>query len=165
MYFQCSPSKLILDMPSTSKLWMESSRVIESSISKKEERWWVKKKLVELSPLVLIDVTGCWLTVNSALVKEACLCSSLLPPCPPSSCLLLLSISFQFFCPTIFFYLRTRSLSLWGHLKPPKVTGKRGPPKWRWCYYYHHNLWWPFFSSSSDQVRQMGTWSCCCHAW
>ena len=136
----------ILDMP-------HQLKTMNEVIFSKEERWWVKKKLVELSPLVLIDVTGCWLTVNSALVKEAALLQSLLPALllPPPVYL------FPLFLPYIFFYLRTRSLSLWGHLKPPKVTGKRGPPKWRWCYYYHHNLWWPFFSSSSDQVRQMGT--------
>ena len=106
-------------MPSTSSeltilcIWMESS------ISK-EERWWVKKKLVELSPLVLIDVTGCWLTVNSALVKEApCLLPSsyspaTLLPCPAfsssSSCLSLSGVFLPYHT-TIFF--------IWGQEAQP----------------------------------------------
>ena len=81
----------ILDMPHQLKtLWMKSS-----SAKKKDDEW--KKKLVELSPLVLIDVTGCWLTVNSALVKEAALLQSLLPALLPPPVYL-----FPLFLPYIF---------------------------------------------------------------
>ena len=99
----------ILDMPST-------KNSMDEVIFSKEERWWVKKKLVELSPLVLIDVTGCWLTVNSALVKEArCLLPSsyspaTLPFSSSSSCLSLSGVFLPYHT-TIFF--------IWGQEAQP----------------------------------------------